>query len=254
MTERLAEKVKVTDETCFAGWDAHKKVLACDLDMVILTEPPYFRPGHLRAAIEAGKHVFMEKPVAVDPVGVRSVIESARGLLVDSLEPNAALTAAVTARAAGIPVVVDAGTLREGVVELLPFCDYIVGSELFACQISGGKEPLKALDDIMSFGPKAAVITLGERGCVFLSGSERFSVDGFEVGAVDTTGAGDVFHGAFLFGVLQGWDIYRICVFANATAAMKCRMPGGRRGIPDRVEVHAFLSGRSPEMDFPGFG
>jgi predicted dehydrogenase len=77
LTAKLAEKVKVTDETCFTGWDAHKKVLAIDeVDMVILTEPPHFRPGHLRTAVEAGKHVFMEKPVAVDPVGVRSVIES----------------------------------------------------------------------------------------------------------------------------------------------------------------------------------
>ncbi len=72
----LPDKVKVTDDTCFVGWDAHHKVLACDVDMVILTQPPHFRPAHLKAAIEAGKHVFMEKPVAVDPVGVRSVIQS----------------------------------------------------------------------------------------------------------------------------------------------------------------------------------
>jgi myo-inositol 2-dehydrogenase/D-chiro-inositol 1-dehydrogenase len=73
---RLRAKVKVTDEMCFVGWDAYKQVLATDVDMVILTEPPHFRPGHLKAAIEADKHVFMEKPVAVDPVGVRSVIAS----------------------------------------------------------------------------------------------------------------------------------------------------------------------------------
>jgi len=78
LTKELGLKVKVTDETCFTGWDAHKKVLACELDLVILTEPPHFRPAHLRAAVEAGKHVFMEKPVAVDPVGVRSVIESSQ--------------------------------------------------------------------------------------------------------------------------------------------------------------------------------
>ncbi|OHB75459.1 MAG: hypothetical protein A2Z25_06930 [Planctomycetes bacterium RBG_16_55_9] len=76
LTKELSEKVKVTDDTCFVGWDAHKKVLGCDVDLVILTEPPGFRPAHFRAAVEAGKHVFMEKPVAVDPVGVRSVIES----------------------------------------------------------------------------------------------------------------------------------------------------------------------------------
>jgi predicted dehydrogenase len=78
LTEKLGQKVKVTGETCFAGWDAHKKVLGCDVDLVILTEPPHFRPAHLRAAVEAGKHVFMEKPAAVDPVGVRSVIESSQ--------------------------------------------------------------------------------------------------------------------------------------------------------------------------------
>ncbi len=78
LTKELGQKVKVTDETCFTGWDAHKRVLSCDVDLVILTEPPQFRPSHLRAAIEAGKHVFAEKPVAVDPVGVRSVIESAQ--------------------------------------------------------------------------------------------------------------------------------------------------------------------------------
>ena len=77
LRKNLADKVKVTEDTCFVGWDAHKKVVGCDdVDMVILTEPPHFRPGHLKAAIEAGKHVFMEKPVAVDPVGVRSVIAS----------------------------------------------------------------------------------------------------------------------------------------------------------------------------------
>lgn len=69
-------QVKVTDDTCFTGFDAYKKVLAADIDVVILTTPPHFRPEHLRAAVEAGVHVFMEKPVAVDPVGVRSVIES----------------------------------------------------------------------------------------------------------------------------------------------------------------------------------
>jgi predicted dehydrogenase len=71
-----AEKFKVTDDTAFWGFDAFEKVIATDCNLVILATPPGFRPLHLKAAIEAGKHVFMEKPVAVDPVGVRSVIAS----------------------------------------------------------------------------------------------------------------------------------------------------------------------------------
>jgi len=76
LTSNFGSKVKVTEDTSFIGFDAYKQVLACDADMIILTEPPHWRPEHLRAAIEADKHVFMEKPVAVDPVGVRSVIAS----------------------------------------------------------------------------------------------------------------------------------------------------------------------------------
>ncbi len=70
------EIYKVTPEKTFVGWDAYKKVLATDVDMVILTTPPFFRPEHFSAAVEAGKHVFAEKPIAVDPVGVRSFIET----------------------------------------------------------------------------------------------------------------------------------------------------------------------------------
>jgi len=73
----LGDKVRVTSDHCFTGFDAYQHVLGSDIDLVILATPPGFRPLHLRAAIEAGKHVFMEKPVAVDPVGVRSVIASA---------------------------------------------------------------------------------------------------------------------------------------------------------------------------------
>jgi predicted dehydrogenase len=69
-----AGRLTATPETCFTGFDAYKKVLATGVDMVILASPPFFRPAHLEAAVQAGKHVFTEKPVAVDPVGVRSVI------------------------------------------------------------------------------------------------------------------------------------------------------------------------------------
>jgi len=75
LKEKLpAGRLTVTPETCFTGFDAYRKVVASDVDMVILASPPFFRSSHLAAAIQAGKHVFTEKPVAVDPVGVRSFI------------------------------------------------------------------------------------------------------------------------------------------------------------------------------------
>jgi predicted dehydrogenase len=74
--KKLGDRYKVTDDRAFSGWDAYKKVIASGVDVVILTTPPAFRPMHLKAAIDAGKHVFMEKPVATDAPGIRSVMES----------------------------------------------------------------------------------------------------------------------------------------------------------------------------------
>ena len=73
----VGERVALSDDTCFVGFDAFEKVLATDVDLVILATPPHFRPAHFKAAIEAGKHVFMEKPVAVDGAGVRTVLAAA---------------------------------------------------------------------------------------------------------------------------------------------------------------------------------
>ena len=189
------------------------------------------------------------EPFAADEVDC-SLIAGARGLLIDSLEPAAAIAAARAARDAGIPVVIDAGTLRDGVRDLLPLSDYILASELFADQISEGGDHVMALEKIMDYGPEAAVVTLGERGCAALTGSEILEVPGFEVDTIDTTGAGDVFHGAFMFGVLKGWDIERICIFSNAVAALKCRKLGGRAGIPDLSETMNFLGKAVPGKDF----
>ncbi len=76
LSREVDDKVSVTEDTSFVGFDAFEEVIACDVDMVILGTPPHFRPEHFKAAVEAGKHVFMEKPVAVDPVGIRSIIAS----------------------------------------------------------------------------------------------------------------------------------------------------------------------------------
>jgi predicted dehydrogenase len=75
---KIADKIAVSPKTCFVGFDAYKELLASNVDVVLLATPPHFRPLHLKAAIEAGKHVFAEKPVAVDAPGVRSVLETCR--------------------------------------------------------------------------------------------------------------------------------------------------------------------------------
>jgi predicted dehydrogenase len=78
LREKLADKVKVSDDHCHTGFDAYHKVIDSGVDLVIFATPPAFRPIHIAAAVEAGKHVFAEKPIATDPAGIRSVLESAR--------------------------------------------------------------------------------------------------------------------------------------------------------------------------------
>src|SRR5438105_8928841 len=76
LSSNLGEKYAVTDKNCFTGFDAYKEVIGAGVDVVLLTTPPHFRPLHLQAAVEAGKHTFVEKPVAVDAPGVRSILET----------------------------------------------------------------------------------------------------------------------------------------------------------------------------------
>jgi sugar/nucleoside kinase (ribokinase family) len=101
-----------------------------------------------------------------------------------------------------------------------------------------------------TYHPRQVVITDGLRGCWYWDTDRRHTGQhlhqpAFETNVVDTTGAGDVFHGAYLYAYLQGWPTRRCLAFASATAALKCRKLGGRAGIPTRPQVEAFL-GRRP--------
>jgi ribokinase len=167
-------------------------------------------------------------------------------LLLDGLMTEASLFAAQRAREMGIPVILDAGRMRSGMIKLASKCDYVVASEEFAKEYtvdSASFSPEKVLVQMKPFGAKAATVTLGSRGSVTDCGDEVFHVPAFKVNAVDTTGAGDVFHGGYIYGLLQNWDIKRVVRFASAFAALKCRKLGGRAGIPGLEEVEAFIAG-----------
>ena len=89
------------------------------------------------------------------------------------------------------------------------------------------------------------LVTLGERGCRGQAEGRRFHLPAFQVEVVDTTGAGDVFHGAFIYGMLQRWELMKTIEFASAVAAIKCTRLGGRTGIPDRQQALRFLRDRN---------
>lgn len=176
-----------------------------------------------------------------------AAIDACGCLLLDDLEVEAAIEAALRARDAKVPIVLDAGTLREGMRELVSLCDFVVAGREFGTQLTGRSDPLAAAESIHDSTGKVSVVTMGEEGCVCVGAAGVHRQGAFEVRAVDTTGAGDVFHGAFAVGILKGWDVPRVLEFSSAVAAMKCRHLGGRPGIPSLQDATAFLKERSPK-------
>jgi ribokinase len=165
-------------------------------------------------------------------------------LLIDGLMATVSLAAAKRARVVGVPVMLDAGRIREGMLEIAALCDYVVASEECAKDLGWQGSPTSFQGRAGGLGAKVVTITLGDRGSISYAGDRIIEVPAFKVDVADTTGAGDVFHGGYVYGLLAGWGIERTLLFASATAAMKCREIGGRKGIPSLPEVRAFLKER----------
>ncbi len=174
----------------------------------------------------------------------RTYISSARYLHLDGHHMDAAITAARWARADGVKVSFDANRPRPRLDELLPLVDVLIASERFPPAYTGQGDQVRAGRSLLEMGPEIVVITLGAEGCLCLWEDQVIHVPGFRVDVVDTTGAGDAFHGAFLYGLLQGWELERTAVFANAVAAINCTRLSGRAGLPSLSEVEIFLEKR----------
>ncbi len=188
--------------------------------------------------------IFWKRPVG-EPLRPEELtsdfLEGADFLLLDGLMKDVSLFAAQQARKSGIPVMLDAGRVREGTLELAGMSDYVVGSEEFARELGWNDDPGSFQQEIRKLGCGVTTITLGSRGSVTFGGDEIISCPAFRVEVVDTTGAGDVFHGGYLYGLLQKWQLKDTVRFASAVAAMKCRKLGGRAGIPKLKDVVKFL-------------
>ncbi|MBN2125026.1 MAG: sugar kinase [Deltaproteobacteria bacterium] len=167
----------------------------------------------------------------------------ARILHLDGLMIEAGLEAARQARDLGLRVVMDAGTYREGSRDLVSLVDVLIASRGFAEPlVGGGASQEETLRTLQGLGPHVVVVTLGGEGSIGWDGKTLIRQDAFPVQALDTTGAGDVYHGAYIYGMLQGWDTAGCMRFASAVSAMKCRQIGARRGIPRLPEVRDFLA------------
>lgn len=143
--------------------------------------------------------------------------------------------------------ILDAGSLRDGTRELAKRVDFLVSSERFACQftelpdLKSRENQARAMTALRTYNGRPVVITRGEHGLLYDAGDHIEQMPAFAVQAVDTTGAGDIFHGAFAYGVLKGLSIEETLRLASAAAALSVTVQGSRTSVPTLSQTQAFL-------------
>lgn len=170
-------------------------------------------------------------------------IASSRLLHIDGHDTAAVARAAEIARANGVPVTVDVDTVYHGFDRVLPNVDYLVASSEFPVQWTNERDPFKALELIQNeYGMKVAAMTLGAHGALARCDGRFVYSPAFVVNCVDTTGAGDVFHGGFCYAVLQELPLRDALDLANALAALNCTAIGARGGIQTLKHARALMA------------
>ncbi len=179
----------------------------------------------------------------IDPAEIApEQILCGRLLHIDGHDTPAVAHAARIAHDAGIPVTVDVDTIYHGFDRVLPYVDYLIASSEFPAQWTNERDPFRALKMIQNeYGMRVAAMTLGAHGALALENRRFLYSPAFVVNCVDTTGAGDVFHGAFCYSVLQGMSLADALDFSNAKAALNCTALGARGGIRGLPEVRALM-------------
>jgi sulfofructose kinase len=177
--------------------------------------------------------------LAAGSVGLSTV--ASRVILFDGHEPHISPSLARSARQRGIITVLDAGSIHRGTEELAGLVDYLVCSERFGLDFTGETNEEGALEKLSSYAPNL-IITVGDRGLVWKNAKGSGRLEAFKVKAVDTTGAGDVFHGALAACLAQEKEWLESLRYASAAGALCCTKIGARLGIPSREEVEEFLA------------
>lgn len=258
-------KVEYSSETVMPGGQVATTVIACqtwglqtryvgklgDDDAAALHSAEFDRAGVDARLIKVPGAASPKSLILVDRRGERTVlcrrderlklrpeelnrdwIVNARALHVDGYDTAAATLAAQWARAAGVPVIADLDEAYPDVEKLIENIDYLIVSRDFPCRLMSESNLKKALHKMqIRFGCLLTAVTLGPGG-VLAWDTQRFHYQpAYRVPVVDTTGAGDIFHAGFIYGLLQGWGLDRQLDFSCAAAAMNCMANGARGGI-----------------------
>ncbi len=170
-----------------------------------------------------------------------SLLEDAKILLLDGHWIEAALKGARYAKSNGIPVVADFKRMYEGIEILYPYIDYFIIPSFFAEEITSEQRMEPMLEKLTSLQPGIPVITQGSNGGTYIAGGKIKRYRAFEVDVVDSTGAGDAFHGAFCHFLSIGYNLETCLNLASAVGALNCRSYGGRCSLPSCEELSFWL-------------
>ena len=207
-----------------------------DTSGIIIRKNAESQFAFVTAVIDSGKRtIFWRKPTGqpLKPDEVDSgLLKRSRILHTDGIFPEASLSACKHARNAGVRVVVDAGSLREGLIDIARHTDYFIASAAFAEAYTGKNDPEEACYRLAELGPRLVGITLGPEGYVALFDRKLTKRPAYTVEAVDTTGCGDIYHAGFIYGILKGWTEENALDFGSWAASRTALKLGGRSGIP----------------------
>jgi sugar/nucleoside kinase (ribokinase family) len=268
-------KVEYSTETVMPGGQTASAVVACQMwgmrtryvgklgddDASRLHERAFAAAGVETRLVQVAGAASPRSLILVDGTGERTVlcrkderlilqpeelesawIEDARVLHVDGYDTAAATRAAGWARAAGVAVTADLDEIYPGVEALIEKIDYLIVSRDFPCRLMAEDDLPTALRKMRDrYGCRLTAATLGPDGVLAWDG-ERFHFGAaYRVPVVDTTGAGDIFHAGFIYGLLQGWAMQRQLDFSCAAAAMNCTADGARGGIATVEAIEALM-------------
>ena len=170
------------------------------------------------------------EPLRPEEINIDNLLKS-RALHTDGLFAEASLFACRKAKESGIPVIVDAGTLRDGMLEMAKLSDCFVTSEVFSNAFA--ETPAETCRKLAAMGVRLPGVTLGKRGYVALVDGRFIEKEAYPAKAIDTTGCGDVFHAGLIYGILHGWSAEKCLDLGAWAAARVSEKMGGRSGIPD---------------------
>ena len=214
-------------KSAFAGY------LGLDVHLPTPLSAVLVKPDGRRALLNYKGDTKALPPQAIDFSDISTNI-----VLFDGHEPHVSLDLLNELEGSDTKTVLDAGSVHEGTLALLDKVDYLVASEKFAIQYAGDEQT--ALSRLSALSP-TVVITLGERGLIWQHGQETGQLPCPPVVAVDTTGAGDAFHGAFAAALASDMDWNETLRYASAAGALCCTHMGARTGLPDKQQVKQLL-------------